>query len=153
MRSAAIVYRSRTGTTRRLAEEIGDHLRARGIPSVVTSVGEADPAELATADFVLLGCWTNGLFVVRQHPDQPWIDFVREIPALDGPRVGLFTTYRLLTGSMFGKMRRELAGKAGEISLELKSRNGRLSDEHRRALDRFVESDRPAQGGVAPLTR
>lgn len=148
MRTAAIVYRSRTGTTRRFAEEIGAHLRTWGIQAEVTSVGEADPGVLATADFVLLGCWTSGLFVVGQHPDQPWVDFVRELPAFDGPRVGLFTTYRLLTGTMFARMRGELAGTVGAISLELKSRDGRLSNAHRRALDRFVdEATRAATSG------
>jgi len=142
MRTAAVVYRSRTGRTRRFAEEIGAHLRTRGFQVVVASVGDADPMALAAADVVLLGCWTNGLFVVMQHPDQPWIDFVREIPTLDGPRVGLFTTYRLLTGSMFAKMREALAGAAGEISVELKSRDGALSAANRAALDRFVEGSR-----------
>lgn len=139
MRTAAIVYRSRTGTTRRFAEAIGAHLRTRDVEAIVQSVGDADPRALAQVDFVLLGCWTNGLFVVLQHPDQPWIDFVREVPPLDAHKVGLFTTYRLLSGSMFGKMRDTLAGGAGEVSLELKSRDGSLSDEHRRALDRFVD--------------
>lgn len=140
MRTAAIVYRSRTGTTRRFAEEIGGHLRSRGIQVVVASVGDADPRELATVDFVLLGCWTNGLMVLLQHPDQPWIDFVREIPDLQRPRVGLFATYKLLTGSMFGKMRAELADVAGPIRLELKSRDGSLSAANREALDSFVGS-------------
>jgi flavodoxin len=142
MKTAAVVYRSRTGTTRRFAEEIGAHLRSRGIQVVVASVGDADPRELATVDFVLLGCWTNGLFVVLQHPDQPWIDFVGEIPVLDGPRVGLFTTYKLLAGSMFAKMRAALAaatGTAGPISLELKSRDGTLSAAARTALDGFID--------------
>jgi flavodoxin len=143
MRTAAVVYRSRTGTTRRLAEAIAAHLRTRDLQVVVQSVGDADPRALEAVDFVLLGCWTNGLFVVLQHPDQPWIDFVREIPALRGPRVGLFTTYRLLAGSMFARMRAELTDRAPAVDLELKSRDGRLSDEHRRALDRFVALDRP----------
>jgi flavodoxin len=143
MKTAAIVYRSRTGTTRRFAEEIGAHLRTRGIQVVVASVGDADPRELATVDFVLLGCWTNGLMVILQHPDQPWIDFAREVPALPGARVGLFTTYRLLTGSMFGKMRSELGDKAAAITLELKSRDGSLSAAHREALDRFVGGAQP----------
>ncbi len=138
MRTAAVVYRSRTGTTRRFAEEIGAHLRTRGIQAVVASVGEADAGELAAADFVLLGCWTNGLYVVMQHPDQPWLDFVGEIPPLAGPRVALFTTYRFRTGSMFPKMRAALAGKVGDVALELKSRDGRLTDDGRLALDRFV---------------
>jgi flavodoxin len=142
VKNAAIVHRSRTGTTRRFAEEIAAHLRTRGFQVVVASIGDVDPGTFATADLVLLGCWTSGLFVVGQHPDQPWVDFVREIPSLDGPRVGLFTTYRLLTGSMFARMRGALAGKSGEISLELKSRDGSLSDGHRRALDRFADEGR-----------
>jgi flavodoxin len=138
MKTAVIVYRSRTGVTRRFANEIGEYLGVRGIETQVTSVGECDPAILAAADFVLLGCWTTGLLVIRQHPDQPWIDFARDVPALAGPRVGLFTTYKLATGSMFAKMREHLGDRVGSIALELKSRDGRLSDGHRRALDRFV---------------
>ena len=135
---AAIVYRSRSGATRRYAEEIGAHLRTLGIESVVASVGEADPAALATADFVLLGCWTNGLMVVLQHPDQPWNDFVHALTGLTGPRVGFFTTYRILTGSMFRKMRLELGDRVSAIDLELKSRDGTLSEADRQALTRFV---------------
>jgi len=136
--SAAVVYRSRSGTTRRFAEEIGAHLRSLGVETVVGSVGEVDPATLAGADLVLLGCWTNGLMVIGQHPDQPWVGFVRAIPDLHGPKVGLFATYKILTGSMFARMRRELPGGADTVGIELKSRDGRLSEDHRRALTRFV---------------
>ena len=138
MATAAIVYRSATGTTRRLAEEIGTHLASRGVATTVQSVGDADPASLAGADIVLLGCWTSGLFVVAQHPDEPWLAFVRDLPRLDRARVGLFTTYKLATGSMFARMRAALAGKADRLDLELKSRGGHLSDAGRQALDRFL---------------
>ena len=138
MSTAAVVYRSATGTTRRLAEEIGAHLESRGVATTVGSVGDADPAALAAADIVLLGCWTSGLFVVAQHPDEPWMAFVRDVPSLANARVGLFTTYKLATGSMFPRMRNALAGKADRIDLELKSRNGHLSDAGRQALDRFL---------------
>jgi hypothetical protein len=53
-------------------------------------------------------------------------------------RVALFTTCKLVTGSMFPKMREALAGKAPTIGLELKSRNGRVSTADERALDRFI---------------
>jgi hypothetical protein len=138
MPTAAVVYRSATGTTRRLAEEIGAYLESRGVTATVRSVGEYDPASLAAADYVLLGCWTSGLFVVAQHPDEPWLAFARDVPVLGHARVGLFTTYKLVTGSMFPKMRTALAGKADRIDLELKSRNGHLSDSGRLALDRFL---------------
>jgi hypothetical protein len=135
---AAVVYRSRTGTTRRLAEEIGAYLRSRNVAATVVSVGECDLQALDAVDYLLLGCWTNGLFVVLQHPDGPWSAFARDLPRLTHPRVGLFTTYRLLTGSMFGRMRQELVDKTPEPALELKSRDGRLSAADRQALDRFI---------------
>ncbi|HSW41884.1 MAG TPA: hypothetical protein VLM76_05195 [Patescibacteria group bacterium] len=138
MPTAAIVHRSHTGTTRHLAEEIGAHLEGRGITTTVQSVGDADPAALAGVDLLLLGCWTSGLFVVAQHPDQPWMAFVSELPTLGKARIGLFTTYKLATGSMFARMRAALAGKADRIDLELKSRNGRLSAADRLALDRLI---------------
>jgi flavodoxin len=137
-KTAAVVYRSHTGRTRQFAEEIAAHLRTQGIETEVVSVGEADVARLATVDYLLLGCWTNGLFVILQHPDEPWLAFVRDLPPIARPRVGLFTTYQLLTGSMFPKMRAALAGKTPAPVLELKSRDSRLSERDRDALTRFV---------------
>ena len=138
MKRAVIVYRSRTGTTRRLAEEIGAFLATREIVAQVVSVGECDVEALRDVDYLLLGCWTGGLMIVAQHPDRPWVDFVRAMPVLTDPRIGLFTTYKLATGSMFGQMRRHLAGRAPAPALELRSRNGRLSESNRRALQQFV---------------
>lgn len=138
MRRAVIVYRSRTGTTRRLAEEIGAFLASRDVEPRVVSVGDCDVAALGDVDFLLLGCWTSGLMIVRQKPDQPWIDFARAIPRIVRPRVGLFTTYKLATGSMFTQMREHLADRVPTPRLELKSRNGGLSEANLRALERFI---------------
>ena len=65
-------------------------------------------------------------------------EVLRDDLGLTGTKVGFFTTYSILTGSMFGKMRRELADRAGSIGLELKSRDGMLSAGNRSSLDRFV---------------
>lgn len=138
MSTAAVVYRSRTGRTRAFAEEIAAFLASRGVDARAESVGDCDPASLASVDFLLLGCWTSGLFVIAQHPDQPWVDFVRDVPIMKAPRVGLFTTYKLVTGSMFGRMREELAGKTSPVRLELKSRDCHLHDADRRALEAFI---------------
>ncbi len=137
MTRAAVIYRSRTGKTRRYAEEIGAHLRSRGIDVTVASIGDCVMAAPGDVDLLLLGCWTNGLFVVMQHPDQPWVAFARDLPPIRA-RVGLFTTYQLATGSMFGRMKAELRGRTPEPEIELKSRDGRLSQADRATLDRFV---------------
>jgi flavodoxin len=118
MKKAAIVYRSRTGTTQRLAKEIGAFLATRAIEPTVVSIGECDVRALGDVDYLFLGCWTSGLMVVLQHPDQPWIEFARDLPAIAGPRVGLFTTYKLASGSMFAQMRKHLAS-ARRLTLHL----------------------------------
>ena len=140
MARAIVVYRSHSGVTRRYGEEIGAFLKDKGVASQVVSVGECDMATLVDADYLLLGCWTSGLFIVRQHPDEPWLAFVRDMPAVTGqrPKIALFTTYKLRTGSQFPKMRTALAGKTAEPRLQLQSRNGRLSPADRDALERFV---------------
>ena len=138
MKRAVIVYRSQTGTTRALAEEIGRFLASHDVESQVVSVGECDVTALGEVDYLLLGCWTSGLFVVGQHPDQPWVDFTRAMPTITRPRIGLFTTYRLLTGSMFARMRRHMEGRAPAPTLELKSRSSQLTEPNRRALERFI---------------
>ncbi len=141
MSNAIVVYRSHSGVTRRYGEAIAAHLVARGVDARVVSVGECDMSTLAGADYLLLGCWTSGMFVVLQHPDEPWLAFVRDMPALAGgasPRTALFTTYKLRTGTQFPRMRAALAGKALPPALELKSRDGRLSPADERALDEFI---------------
>ncbi len=143
MARAIVVYRSHSGVTRRYGEEIAAFLGLKGVKTTVTSVGECDMSTLAEADFLFLGCWTSGLFVVMQHPDEPWLAFARDMPKLPlaaegGPQVALFTTYKLATGSQFPKMRAALAGKTSVPQLELKSRDGHLSPRDDEALELFI---------------
>jgi flavodoxin len=138
MKKAVVVYRSHSGVTRRYGEEIGAFLQKHGIEASVASVGDCDFATLADADYLFLGCWTSGMFVVRQHPDEPWLAFVREMPQTKRPRVGLFTTYKLATGSQFTKMRAALADKTNAPEIELKSRGGHLSAANEAAITAFL---------------
>jgi flavodoxin len=140
MKTAAIVYCSATWTTAGLADDIARHLRARGVEPRVAAIGEIDPAGLADVDYLFLGCWTHGWFVINQHPEQAWVDWTRELPRIDRPRVALFTTYKLRTGSMFPRMRRALADRAPRIDLELQARGKQLTEDGRRALDAFLDA-------------
>lgn len=143
MPNAAIVYCSATWTTAGLADDIAAHLGQRGIETRVASFDEIDAHGLAEVDYLFLGCWTHGWFVVNQHPEQRWVDWARELPNLERPRVALFTTYKIRTGSMFPRMRRVLRDKAPTIELELKAKGKQLTDEGRRALDAFLDTSGP----------
>ena len=142
MPSASVIYHSDTWTTAGLGADIANHLRAAGIEATVSSIDDTDPAALGDVDYLFLGAWTHGLFVVGQHPDRPWVEFARAIPRLERPRVALFTTYKVRTGSMFRQMRRALEPSGARVGLELKSRDTHLTGDGRRALDRFLGAPR-----------
>jgi len=77
------------------------------------------------------------------------------MPETKRPRVALFTTYKLATGSQFPKMRAALAGRTNAPELELKSRDAHLSSAHEQALEKFLAYDRSraARGRPRPKTR
>jgi flavodoxin len=138
MKTAAILYHSKTGTTKRYAEEISKYLQSKGLDTQVTSIQAYSEDMLNNVDYVLFGCWTNGLMVILQHPEKIWVDFAAKLPSMPDVKVALFTTYKILTGSMFRNMYKELKGNFAPPSLELKSRNGSLSEKDKQALENFI---------------
>ncbi len=105
---ASIIYNSENGATKAYAEEIGKTLSAKGIDNKIESIYNYDKKYLQLADIVLLGTWTKGLFIIGQHPDTVWQEFASKLPKFENKKIGLFTTYKIATGSMFRKMKSEL---------------------------------------------
>ena len=138
MKTAVILYHSKTGTTKQYAEEISKYLKSKGLDTQVISIQAYSQDMLNNVDYVFFGCWTNGLMVMLQHPDKEWKDFAAKLPSMPGVKVGLFTTYKILTGSMFKNMYKQLKGKFAAPSLELKSRNGFLSAADKEKLDSII---------------
>ncbi len=136
MKKAVIIYQSKKGTTKKFGEGIGAFLSQNNVESKVTSVQDFNPEDLATADYVFLGCWTNGMFLLFQHPDKPWRKFAEKLPALDSKKVALFTTYKVATGVMFKAMKKHI--KASDNLPELKSRNGALSEQNKTELLQII---------------
>lgn len=138
MKKALIIYHSKTGVTRAFGKEIGGFLGTLGVDATAYSIYDFIPDDAVHADVILLGCWTSGLFVLLQHPEQAWIDFSKRLPDLRGKKIGLFTTYKIATGSMFYKMQRCIPADPGDVVLRLKSSDGRLTDEMKSDLRRVV---------------
>ena len=138
MKTAVIVYHSKTGTTKKYAEEISKYLKSKGLDTQVTSIQAYSEDMLNNVDYVLFGCWTNGLMLILQHPEKIWGDFAAKLPSIPDVKVALFTTYKILTGSMFRNMYKQLKGKFATPSLELESRNGSLSEEDKQAIENFI---------------
>ena len=138
LKRISITYHSKTGITRKFAEGISSYLESKGCNVNLSSIQEFDKTIIANSDVVLLGCWTSGLMVFLQHPDKEWKNFARSLTGIEGKKVVLFTTYKLLTGSMFQKMKSHLPKELNGSVLELKSRNGQLSEEVKLTLNSIV---------------
>jgi flavodoxin len=138
MKKATIIVNSKTGTTRQYANEISEYLKSKGLDSQVASIQDYSEDMLSDVDYVLFGCWTNGLMVILQHPEKIWVEFAANLPSKPDAKIALFTTYKILTGSMFRNMYKQLKGKFAAPSLELKSRNGSLSELDKQALENLI---------------
>jgi flavodoxin len=100
-----IVYSSRTGNTRKLAEGIHRVLGESGLPARIAPVEEKpDPGE---APWVLVGFWAD-----RGHADDRSLEF---IASLTGRRLGLFGTLGAYPDSDHA---RDLAGKTEALAAE-----------------------------------
>ena len=139
MKTAVIIYNSKTGTTKKYAEEIASYLKSSGISISISSIQAFQGNLLSDADFVFLGSWTNGLMFILQHPDQEWKDFAAKLPSMPATKLIFFTTYKILTGSMFRNMYHPIKEKFSEPLLALKSRNGFLSATDKIKLDTMIE--------------
>ncbi len=138
MEKAVVIYLSRTGITMKYAEAIGAYLNTRGVEAQVYSIMQYKDGVLDDADYVLLGCWTSGLMVILQHPEKKWVEFAKGLPNMPEAKLALFTTYKILTGSMFRNMYKRVKDRFAYPELELKSRDGLLSDEDKQDLDQFI---------------
>ncbi|NJO88007.1 MAG: flavodoxin family protein [Chloroflexia bacterium] len=138
MKQALIVYQSKTGTTKKFGFAIRDFLSTLDVEAKAIPVQNFVNGDAEKADLIFLGCWTSGLFVIFQHPDKKWSEFAQQLPDLKDKKVALFTTYKLLTGSMFKNMKQKLIGKISEFSLTLKAKGIELSDQDKENLKQFA---------------
>lgn len=138
MKRALVIYHSQTGTTRNLAIDINNYCKANGLESKYIATDEFSASALENIDYLFLGCWTHGLMILLQHPEKAWVNFAKNLPELTGKKLVLFTTYKLSTGSMFRKMSKHLKCKPGQIVLELKSRNGDLSEKNKQLIKGLI---------------
>ncbi len=139
MSKALIIYHSKTGTTRKLGQDIARICAELSIESKIIPIEAFNNDDLSTVDYLFLGCWTHGLFIINQHPEKEWVEFAKQLPAIE-KKVVLFTTYKLATGSMFRNMRKQLNVDSSRVKLNLKSRNSRLKEADVEILKKYLSN-------------
>jgi len=111
----AIVFDTHTGTTAAAAEKMAEVVRAAGHECSVESVSNADPKRVSAAGAIVIGCWTKGYFIIKQHPSEPAVDFVAKL-SLNGKRVAVFTTYKLAVGSTLRQLSAQVESSGGKVT-------------------------------------
>jgi flavodoxin len=138
MKKAVVFYQSKTGTTEKYAKEIGNFLLEQQIDTQIYPVNQYHEDLTRDVDFLFLGCWTKGLMVLFQKPDEVWKDFAGKISVPEKTKISLFATYKILTGSMFRNMEKSLNGLYRTGLPRFKSRDGELSVEYKSKLESML---------------
>jgi len=127
------------------AKEIGTYLQTKQLDIICMPIGEYYEIIPENTDYLLLGCWTKGLMVLFQKPDEIWKASAKKIAIPAHTRVALFATYKISTGSMFRNMARSLGNGNHLPYPDLKSRTGELNDRCKILLDEFISNHNALQ--------
>lgn len=120
--NVAIVYDSETGTTKAAAEAMSELARGAGHDTTVSSVQDADPADVSKADVICVGSWCKGLFFFAQHATEATMDFIDGLGRLDGKPAAVFCTYKTAVGKMLSHMAARLESRGANVTGSFKSR-------------------------------
>ncbi len=125
---AALLVESWTGNTWRAAERVADLLQQeRWTITGLSRVKQPDYMALQAADFVLVGTWVHGAFVVGQAP---WaVNTIANLPALRGKRAATFCTFALDPGRSLDRLSRAVGETGAYVIGGVAMKRTRL-DEH-----------------------
>ena len=137
--NAIVIYESLTGNTRRAAARIGADLVASGVSTAVCPITEIDYAALAAADVVVVGTWTDGLFVVGQRPGRA-IRMAKLLPVIDRKTAVVFCTYALHTGKTLPKLQGLVERKGGVVRGGYAIRRNKIEEGSEIFVDRLLSN-------------
>jgi flavodoxin len=104
-----ILYFSRTGNTKRMAEAIAESTKAP-----VFAITDSEPPVVENFDIVILGTPVEGF-----KPAKETADFVTRLPKTENKKAVLFCTHALWKGSTFKILEKELFSKGYKTILSV----------------------------------
>ena len=132
-----VIYESLTGNTAKAADIIGGELVAAGLAvGAVCPTTEIDYQALSDADLVVLGTWTDGIFVVGQRPGRA--GRLRKLPALAGKQAVAYCTFALNPGHTLDKMGKILEAKGADTIGGYAINRRHIADGSKEFVDRLA---------------
>ena len=129
---AVVIYESLTGHTREAGRRIAAGLTARGMQATACPVTAIDYQALSLADLVIIGSWTDGIFVVGQRPGRA--GRLQAMPTLEGKRCLVYCTYAINPGKVLEKMTAIAEGRGATVLGGMAIRRNRIPA----GVDEFV---------------
>lgn len=112
-----VVYFSRTGNTKRLAQAIAESTNAS-----IFDISSSEPSVAKDFDLLILGTPVEGF-----RPAKETVAFVQSMPKVEDKKVILFCTHALAKGSTFKTLEKELTNKGYKTILSV-SKKGMKPD-------------------------
>lgn len=105
--NTCLVYFSRTGNTKRLAQAIADMAKAP-----IYDIASTTPSALGSCDLIIFGSPVEG-----SRPAKEAVTFIETMPKVEGKKAILFCTHRIWKGSTLKILEKELTAKGYETVL------------------------------------
>src|SRR3990170_5666875 len=107
-----VLYFSRTGNTKRMAEAISDSTKAPAF-----DIASSEPSVVENYDLLILGTPVEG-----SRPTKEALAFIERLPKAEGKKAVLFCTYSIWKGGTFKVLEKELASKGYDTILSVSKR-------------------------------
>lgn len=138
MKKALIIVHNKNAANRKFGESIAQFLLHRGLAAELIPINNFEPRKLEEADYLLLSGWKNGSLFSSSHPDSDWMNFVNNLPTLNGIKTAIFNASKIFSGRMFKSMKKYLNGKTDHVDFAFKSSDGSLTISDKLTLNEFI---------------
>jgi hypothetical protein len=113
-----VVYESRGGITKRVAEMLAKAIGAEGHEAVLRPLAQASPQEVEGADALLVGTWVEGYILFGVRPARAVRTWLARLPTLPGTPAGVFCTYAIHPRGTLAELRRGLETDGANVLAE-----------------------------------
>lgn len=111
---ALIVYDSIGGRSEATAKAVADELQTEGYQVTLKSVHVSDPDEVTDYQLLVVGTWVYQL-LFAQFPSREILNFVANLPSLEGKQAAVFATHLFNADHVVGKLEEALSDRHAEI--------------------------------------
>jgi flavodoxin len=115
--SVLVVYESHHNRAGSVVNAIADAATARGVSSLIRTIGNVTPADVDRTDAVIAGCWMPGHAPLSSESTQNMMGWIENLGPMNGKPVGLFCTYRFFPYSFA-----DMASRTARMERELTAR-------------------------------